>query len=111
MRQFRARPAALPVAAPVELLNVVEEGGGALDVPGNGARLHIRDALPGFGVVAEVILVGAFGLHQRAFAAVGPQPGIDGEDHAIACIGADDVDQALGNAGPEKSFSRRRRRG
>ena len=37
----------------------------------------------------EVILVRAFGLHQRAFAPVGPQPRVDGEDHAIARIGAD----------------------
>ena len=52
----------------------------------------------------EVLFVGAFGLHQRAFPAVRAQAGVDGEDHAIACISADDVDQPLGHAGPEERF-------
>ena len=56
--------------------------------------------------MGEVILVGAFGLHQRAFAAVGPQPRIDREDDAIAGIRADHADHPFGHAGPEQNFVR-----
>ena len=78
LTQVFLRAAALAVSAPIHLLQFVQELGGALGVAGHGARFHVGDAFPGFGVLGEVVFVGRLGLHQRSRAAVGAQPRIHG---------------------------------
>ena len=51
--------------------------------------------------LGEIFLVGLLGLHQRAGASVRTQPRIDGEHQPGAGIGGDEVDHAVGHAGPE----------
>ena len=105
-RQFLARAHALSVAAPVQLLQLVQETGGPFHVARHGPRFHVRDAFPGFGVAREITLVCAFQLHQVARAAVRPQPRIHREHHSLAGVGAHGLDHALGHAGPEGVLAR-----
>ena len=100
LRQFLAAAHALAVAAPVHVLQFVQKLGGALQAAGDAARLHVSDAFPSFGVAGEVGLVGAFGLHQVAFTPVGAQARIHGEHDALAGVGAQGLNHALGDRRP-----------
>ena len=82
----------------------MQKRGGAVDIARQGARFHVGDAFPSLRLPGEVGLVGAFGLHQVAGASVGFEPGIDGEHHAFAGVGAERLDHALGHTGPVDLF-------
>ena len=101
LAQIAARASALAVALPIDLLQLVQKTLGALRVSGYRAGLHVRDAFPGLGGARKIFLEGRFGQHQRTVAAVGAQACVDGEQHAAAGIGGDEIDDALGDAGPE----------
>src|SRR5438093_13489088 len=87
--ELLTRPAALPVPAPVDLLEFVQELGRALGVSGNTASFHVGDAFPGLSVFREVVLVRALGLDQIAFTAVRAKARVDREDYPVAGVGAD----------------------
>src|SRR5437763_9060869 len=76
LRQLFPRAAALPVAAPVYLLKLMQEFSGALGIAGYGARFHVGDALPGLRAFPEILLVGALSLYQIAIATVGAEASV-----------------------------------
>ncbi len=82
LAQVLLRAATLTVAAPVHLLKLVQKRGGAIGVARDGARLHVRDALPGLGVLIEVFFVRRLRLQQRTRASVRAQTSVHGEHHA-----------------------------
>ena len=106
MCEFFARAPALPITLPIDFLQLAQKHGAAIRIARDRPRLHVRDSLPCLGTVCKILPVRAFRLHQCAFASIRPQPGINREDDAVPCIGADHTDQTFGDGGPEENLRR-----
>ena len=99
--QVAARTPALPVALPIELLQLVQKALAAIRVARHHARLHIRHAFPRFGGLREVIFERSFRQHQRPRAAIGTQARVDREEDTLARIGGHQVDDSLCDSRPQ----------